>query len=70
MRSVEDPASRYADERLAELVGIVATGVLRLPRQALPDVPTEPPRCSEAAVTSSPRPLEVVSETVLSVRAS
>ena len=70
MRSVDDPASLSPDERLSELAGIFAAGVLRLRHQALPDVPTTPPACYDAAVISSPRPLEVVSETVLSVRAS
>ena len=70
MRSTDDPASLSSDERLAELAGIFAAGVLRLRRQTLPDVPTTPSACSDAAVTSPPRPLEVVSETVLSVTTS
>ena len=70
MRSVDDPASLFPDERLAELASIFAAGILRLRHQALPDVPTTPPACFGVAVTSPPRPLEVVSETVLSVRAS
>lgn len=70
MRSPDDPASLSPDERLAELVGIFAAGVLRLRHQVLPDVPTAPRACSDAAVTSPPRPLEVVSETVLCVRTS
>ncbi|HEV7280503.1 MAG TPA: hypothetical protein VGN57_09870 [Pirellulaceae bacterium] len=70
MRSADDPASLSPDERLAELADILAAGVLRLRHQALPDVPTTPPECSGGVVTSPPRPLEVVSETVLSVRAS
>ena len=70
MRSVDDPASLSPEERLAELASIFAAGVLRLRHQALPDVPTPPPAWSDAAVTSPPRPLEVVSETVLSVTTS
>lgn len=70
MRSTDDPASLSLDERLSELVGIFAAGLLRLRHQALPDAPTTPPGCSGVAVTLPPSSLEVVSETVLSVRAS
>jgi hypothetical protein len=70
MRSVDDPASLSPDERLAELAGIFAAGVLRLRHQALPDVSSPPPACSAIDGKTAPSRLEVVSETVLSVRAS
>jgi hypothetical protein len=70
MRFIDDPASLSPDERLAELASIFAAGILRLRHQALPDVPTTPPACSASDGNPAPSPLEVVSETVLSVRAS
>ena len=68
MRPVDDPYSLTPDERLAEVAGILAAGILRLHTRAalyengaesakIPDIPAE---------SSSPR-LDVSGETVLSV---
>ena len=70
MRSTDDPASLSPDERLVELAGIFAVGLLRLRHQALPTVPTTPRGCSAIDGRRAPLRLEVVSETVLLERAS
>ena len=58
MRPIDDSSSLTPDERLTEVAGILAAGILRLhTRTALPDNTTD---------SGSPG-LEVLDETVLSV---
>ena len=67
MRPIDDPTSLTPDERLAEVAGILAAGVLRLhTRMALsPDVAGLSGR-KNLAESAAPG-LEVPDETVLSV---
>jgi len=67
MRPIDDPSFLTPDERLAEVAGILATGILRLHvRAALsPDASERPaPKNLAESGTSC---LEVSEETVLSV---
>ncbi|MBN2293906.1 MAG: hypothetical protein JXM70_15870 [Pirellulales bacterium] len=66
MRPIDDPSFLTPDERLSEVAGILAVGILRLhARQALPrsDEPSTPENPPESAFSC----LEVSDETVLSV---
>ena len=66
MRSLDDPSFLTPGERLSEVAGILAAGVLRLhARAALPGDNSGP----EKSLDSSPAGLEVSGETVLSVYA-
>ena len=67
MRPHADPAAMTADERLRELAGILAAGILRLrSRSALPADPGERPG-PENSPDSGQDSLEVAPKTVLSV---
>lgn len=67
MRPIDDPSRLTPDERLSEVAGILAAGILRLrARAALPDKPGDsdgPENPGERGVSC----LEVPEETVLSV---
>ncbi|MDY0169234.1 MAG: hypothetical protein RBS80_22010 [Thermoguttaceae bacterium] len=64
MRSFDDPATMTPHERLSEVAGIFAAGILRLhARAALPTSNLG----SEESRNSAPTGLELSDETVLSV---
>ena len=65
MRPIDDPSFLTPDERLSELAGVLATGILRLhARSALSGDNLSP----EKSPNSAPAGLEVFEETVLSVQ--
>ncbi len=67
MRSIDDPALLPPDQRLSEVAGILAVGVLRLHiRAAIPDGAEQLPAAENPAKSDSPC-LEVPGETVLSI---
>jgi hypothetical protein len=65
MRPFDDPAIMTPDERLSEVAGVFAVGILRSHARAAPS-------CDHPASEKSPNPappdLELSDETVLSVR--
>ncbi|MCX7428723.1 MAG: hypothetical protein NTW96_24235 [Planctomycetia bacterium] len=65
MRPIDDPSFLTPDERLSEVAGILAAGVLRLrARAAFPGDNLGP----QESLDSGPAGLEVSEETVLSVQ--
>ena len=64
MRPIDDPSFLTPDERLSEVAGILAAGVLRLHARAA--LPGDNPGL-EKSPDSGPAGLEVSGETVLSV---
>ncbi len=69
MRPLVDPSDLSAEQRLNELAGIFASGLMRLrKRQLLVGEPAEMPRKTSAESTAER--LELSAETVLSVHTS
>ena len=68
MRPTENPSFLTPDDRLSEVAGILAIGMLRLhTRSALPENGPEPGQIPEITADFGPSYLDVSGKTVLSV---
>ncbi len=67
MRPIDDSFAVTSDERLAEVAGILAAGILRLHTRTALSPDATAPSTSENPTKSATPSLEVPDETVLSV---